>query len=49
MAKIDDLIPSAKEIQKQAALKEAQRADEWGTSKSARVSASTERRTLSLQ
>jgi hypothetical protein len=28
MAKIDDLIPSAKEIQKQAALKEAQRADE---------------------
>jgi uncharacterized protein (DUF1778 family) len=28
MAKIDDLIPSAKEIQKQAALKEAQKADE---------------------
>ena len=28
MAKIDDLIPSAKGIQKQAALKEAQRADE---------------------
>jgi len=28
MPKIDDLIPSAKEIQKQAALKEAQKADE---------------------
>jgi hypothetical protein len=28
MAKIDDLIPSAKEIQKQAALKEVQKADE---------------------
>src|SRR6201988_2152745 len=28
MSKIDDLIPSAKEIQKQAALKEAQKADE---------------------
>jgi hypothetical protein len=28
MAKIDDLIPNAKEIQKQAALKEAQKADE---------------------
>jgi hypothetical protein len=28
MAKIDDLIPSATEIQKQAALKEAQKADE---------------------
>jgi hypothetical protein len=28
MAKIDDLIPSAKEIQKQAALKEAQKAEE---------------------
>ena len=28
MAKIDDLIPSAKDIQKQAALKEAQKADE---------------------
>lgn len=28
MAKIDDLIPTAKEIQKQAALKEAQKADE---------------------
>jgi hypothetical protein len=28
MAKIDDLIPSAKEIQKQAAVKEAQKADE---------------------
>jgi hypothetical protein len=28
MAKIDDLIPSAKEIQKQAALKEAAKADE---------------------
>lgn len=28
MAKIDDLIPSAKEIQKQAALKEAQKANE---------------------
>jgi hypothetical protein len=28
MAKIDDLIPSAKEIQKQAALKEAEKADE---------------------
>ena len=28
MAKIDDLIPSAKEIQKQAAMKEAQKADE---------------------
>jgi hypothetical protein len=28
MAKIDDLIPSANEIQKQAALKEAQKADE---------------------
>jgi hypothetical protein len=28
MAKIDDLIPSAKEIQRQAALKEAQKADE---------------------
>jgi uncharacterized protein (DUF1778 family) len=28
MSKIDDLIPNAKEIQKQAALKEAQKADE---------------------
>lgn len=28
MVKIDDLIPSAKEIQKQAALREAQKADE---------------------
>jgi hypothetical protein len=28
MAKIDDLIPSAKDIQKQAALKEAQKAEE---------------------
>jgi len=28
VAKIDDLIPSAKEIQKQAALKETQKADE---------------------
>src|SRR5262245_35070665 len=28
MTKIDDLIPSAKEIQKQTALKEAQKADE---------------------
>ena len=28
MAKIDDLIPTAKDIQKQAALKEAQKADE---------------------
>ena len=28
MAKIDDLIPTAKEIQKQAALKEAEKADE---------------------
>lgn len=28
MSKIDDLIPSAKEIQKQAALKEAQKAEE---------------------
>jgi hypothetical protein len=28
MSKIDDLIPSAQEIQKQAALKEAQKADE---------------------
>src|SRR5215470_4283322 len=28
MAKIDDLIPSAKDIQKEAALKEAQKADE---------------------
>jgi hypothetical protein len=28
MPKIDDLIPSAKEVQKQAALKEAQKADE---------------------
>src|SRR5215467_6974720 len=28
MAKIDDLIPSAKDIRKQAALKEAQKADE---------------------
>ena len=28
MAKIDDLIPSAKDIQKQAALKEAQKTDE---------------------
>src|ERR1043165_8708527 len=28
MSKIDDLIPSAKEIQKQAALKEAEKADE---------------------
>src|SRR5215510_12736827 len=28
MAKIDDLIPSAKDIQQQAALKEAQKADE---------------------
>ena len=30
MAKIDDLIPSAKDIQKQAAQKEAQKADEHG-------------------
>jgi hypothetical protein len=29
MAEIDDLIPSAKEIQKQAALKEAQKAEEY--------------------
>ncbi len=43
MAKIDDLIPSAKEIQKQAALKESQKADEHAKRLAA---AETEKRAL---
>ena len=43
MPKIDDLIPSAKEIQKQAALKESQKADEHAKRLAA---AETEKRAL---